>query len=83
MTIWLGMIMLSLLIIRDSYVYRCRIMANAKIDKYIVTLKKENKFDETLNYYKQMQVSYLQFLFSFWIWDSRRIIKEEYQSVLC
>jgi hypothetical protein len=66
--------------IRLNYTHNKKIDAIFDIYKYQLNLIYNNTYDKNINYYKEMEISYWKYFFSFWYWGTA--IKLEYREKL-
>lgn len=70
------------LLYRNEYTGNISIKVSHVIYMYSLYLLQNDKYDNQINYYNKMKISYDEYLLSFWKWDSIDMIKPEYREEL-
>ena len=83
LTINIVICLLSLLfILRNNYTYKVRLKAINLISDYCDILIEKGKYDPTVHYYEKYAIGYNEYLFKFWLFGVKNVIKEEYRDLI-
>lgn len=70
------------LLYRNEYTINISQKVSHSIYMYSLYLLQNDKYDDNINYYDTMKISYDKYLLSFWKWSEKDMIKSEYREEL-
>lgn len=79
LTLNIILFIIILFFVRINYTFLVLIKASKLVDSYCSKLISKKEYDKSIDYFKEMQKGYFEYLFTFWLFGELKMIKPKYR----
>ena len=75
-------ILIIFILIRQYWGFCCHLKVSELVSDYTDYLIDNGKYNNNINYFEEMEIETYKFVFKFWYWNYKKLIKPQYKELL-